>query len=116
MINECTERNEIQAMERKYREVLAWEAEFAQQIEELKKIDESDKEALKVANDILKAYDERKNITGKKINIALASNSKRIDRLEAALKSLGYLFTKYAINKHNGIWFEMVSIHKLNNI
>lgn len=114
MMNAIAERDEIKAMECKYREVLAWEAEFAQQIEELKKIDETDKAALETAKDILKAYDDRKNIKGKKVNIGLSSNSRRIERLENVLKSLGYEFTKHIVDKHCGFWFEAITINKLN--
>jgi hypothetical protein len=62
MNTETTGRNEIQAMNNKYREVLAWEAEFAQQIEELNNIAETDKEALEVASEILKTYEDLSNI------------------------------------------------------
>jgi chaperonin cofactor prefoldin len=96
MITETTGRDEVKAMESKYKQVLAWEEEFAKEIEELKKIDEQDKEANKVALELLKAWQDRKHIksSGKKANIALASNGRKIDRLEEKLKTLGYELIK----------------------
>ncbi|QWU14411.1 hypothetical protein SAMN04487895_101721 [Paenibacillus sophorae] len=113
MMNETTGRDEVKAMETQYKAVLAWEAEFAQQIEELSKIEESDKEAYKVANQIIQAWEDRKNIKGKKINLALNANSRRITKLENKLESLGYKFTKQIIDKHNGLWFSAITITKI---
>ncbi|MFD0587793.1 hypothetical protein ACFQZE_07245 [Paenibacillus sp. GCM10027627] len=41
MENQTFKRNEVEAMKTQYDKVLAWEVEFAQQIEELKKLDNS---------------------------------------------------------------------------
>lgn len=106
MMTETTGRDEVKAMESKYNQVLKWEEEFAKEIEELKKIDEQDKQANKVALELLKAWQDRKNIKGKKANIAYASNSKRIDKLDAKLKALGYELQK-------NDWSNDIKINKL---
>lgn len=43
MTNQTNARNEVAAMETQYNEVLAWEAQFAQEIQELKNTDTSKK-------------------------------------------------------------------------
>ncbi|MGG1650449.1 hypothetical protein ABHN03_16725 [Paenibacillus sp. NRS-1775] len=114
MVTETAGRNEAQAMNNKYKEILKWEAEFTQQIEQLKNIDKNDKEAKVIAQEIIKAWDDRKNIEGKKTNLALSSNSKRITRLENKLIDLGYQFTKQELGKHNGLWYRAITIEKLS--
>ncbi|MFE6075750.1 hypothetical protein ACFVQB_14860 [Paenibacillus sp. NPDC057886] len=95
-------RNEVQAIKNKYNAVLRWEEEFAKEIEELNKIEESDIEANKIAIDILKAWDDRKSISGKRINLSLSSNAKRIKRLESKLREKGYELLKedFSIETH----------------
>ncbi|AYB37555.1 hypothetical protein [Brevibacillus laterosporus] len=101
MVNEFTGRNEIQAMENTYKQVLKWEEEFTKEIEELKQIE--DEEAQKVAVELLKAWGDRKKI---KSNVARSSNSKRIDRLQAKLMTLGYELIK-------NDWSNQIKITKL---
>ncbi|MGM1044856.1 MAG: hypothetical protein ACQEXX_01780 [Bacillota bacterium] len=107
MATETTRRDEIQAMERKYNQVLRWEEEFTKEIAELSKIDESDKEAKKVALELVQAWETRKNIRGKRTVLAFCSNSKRIRRLEEKLKSHGYELIK-------SDWDNDIEINKIN--
>lgn len=114
MITETTGRNEIQAMNAKYKEVLAWEAEFAQQVEELSNIDSEDSQAYDVANQIIQAWEDRKNIQGNKKAFARSSNARKIDRLEEKFLSLGYRFTKHILAKHNDVYYQAITIQKVN--
>jgi hypothetical protein len=114
MITSTTERDEIAAMSLQYQKVLAWEAEFAQQIEELSNIDSNDVEAFQVANEIIQTWEDRGNIKGKRINLALKSNHRKLDRLEAKLTELGYKFTAHnGLIRKNGKLIQTIKIEKV---
>ncbi|MGG1670548.1 hypothetical protein ACIFOE_07790 [Paenibacillus sp. NRS-1783] len=57
MGTQTAERDEVKAIKSKYHEVLKWEAEFAQQIEQLNNINENDIDAQSVACEIIEAWD-----------------------------------------------------------
>jgi chaperonin cofactor prefoldin len=103
MITETTGRNEIQMMQNKYNAVIRWEEQFANEIEELKKIDENDTEANSVALELLKTWDDRSKISGKRTALVTSSNSRKIDKLESKLNSLGYNLKKTDWNNNIAI-------------